>query len=130
MTYHRYPPLALNASLGGSGTVVDKITGIGVDGVFEVTGANIIPRSSNGTGLQVSTGLAGDITGIQVISDIGEFVNIYSDVNCTSHLATMVLTPDETVPITLPLGTEIYLRAVKDVDIDQPESYLAMNFLG
>lgn len=130
MSYHRYPPLALNSSLGGSGSVVDKITGIGSDGVFEVTGANIIPRSSSLTGLQVSLGLAGDITGIQVVSDIGEFVNIYSDNACTVHLATMVLTPDETVPLSLPAGTEIHLRAVKDVDIDQPNSYLAMNFLG
>ena len=75
MTYHKYPPLALN---GGavSNTVVDKITGIGSDGAFEVTGANLIPRSSSLTGLQVNVGLSGAIPGIQVISDIGDFVNI------------------------------------------------------
>ena len=130
MSYHKYPPLALNSSLGGAGNVVDKIDALGADGAFEVTGANLIPRSSNATGLQIHTGLNFGITGIQVISDIGEFVNIYSDVNCTNHLATMVLTPDETVPLAVDAGTEIYLRAVKDIDIDQPGSYLAMNFLG
>lgn len=129
MSYHKYPPLALNNTAQG-GKVVDKIDTIGADGVFEVTGANLIPRSSALAGLQVQNGLAADIIGIQVVSDIGEFVNIYSDAACTNHLATMVLTPDETVLIAVPIGTEIYLRAVKDEDIDQPGSYLAMNFLG
>lgn len=130
MSYHKYPPTALSANQGGGTSVVGQITGIGADGVFEVTGANIIPRSSALAGLQISTGLAADISGIQVVSDIGEFVNIYTDAACTVKIATMVLTPDETVPVILPAATLLFLRAVKDVDIDQAGSYLAMNFLG
>lgn len=128
MSYHRYPPLALNASISG---LADKNVVDGVDGnSIEVTGPNVIPRSSSLTGLQIVANLADDISGIQVISDIGEFVEFYADLACTIFIATMVLTPDETVQVIRAAGSSVYIRAVKDVDIDQPGSYLAMNFLG
>ncbi len=128
MSYHKYPPTALNESLSGltDKNTVDELDG----GVIEVTGANVIPRSSAVAGLQVVAALGQDVSGVQVISDIGEFVEMFEDAACTIKIATMVLTPDETVRFTLASGTSVYLRAVKDVDIDQPGSYLAMNFLG
>ena len=126
MSFHQYPPLILEASLGGGDkTVVDDIDG----GAFEVTGAQLIPRSSQPP-LQLVANLAADISEIQVVSDIGEFCNLYSDAAGTNKIASMVLTPDETVKVVRPAGSEIYIRAVKDVDIDQPGSFLAMNFIG
>lgn len=128
MSYHRYPPFALNASLAGftAKTVVDTIDGNSII----PTGANIIPRSSSATGLEIVNSLAQDITGIQVVSDIGEFVEFYADVNCTQFIASMVLTPDEVVQVVRLATTSIFIRATKDADIDQPLSILAMNFLG
>jgi len=129
MSYHTYPPSAA-ASSSSSQSVVSQINALGVDGVFIPTGANLIPRSSNGTVLKILNAIGSDISGIQVISDIGYFVNIYTDLAWTAKIATMVLTPDETVLVSLPAGGELYLRAVDDVDINDPASHVAMNFLG
>lgn len=128
MSYHTYPPSPENSS--SSNSVVGQINSIGTNGAFVPTGANLIPRSSNATGLKILDAIASDIKAIQVISDIGEFVDIYTDINCTNKIATMVLTPDEKVEINLPAGGELYLRAIKDADIDQAGSIVAMNFLG
>ncbi len=126
MSYHRYPPLALNASIADK-NVVDQVDF--PNGVFIPTGPNLIPRSSAAPLLLVAA-LAADIKGIQVIADIGLFINIYSDAAGLVKIATMVLTPDETVPLVRPVGSSIYIRHVDDVDIDEPFSHLAMNFLG
>lgn len=125
MSYSQYPPLALNTSLQGQLSPVDFIDGDG----FAPTGANLIPRSSQPP-LQIVAALANDVKEIQVISDIGEFCELYSDAAGLVKIAEMVLTPDERVSVNLAAGSEVYIRASKDVDIDQPDSFLAMNFNG
>lgn len=124
MTYAKYPPLSLNT--GGSAVkTIDTLDG----GSVVPTGANVIPRSSSAPKIFVAA-LTGAVSEIQVISDIGEFVNMYADLAATIFIGHMVLTPDEKINVDLAAGSSIYLRAAKDVDIDQPNSIISMNFAG
>jgi len=118
--------------LNGNTTVVEGQTSV-VDnldlGAFAPTGGNLIPRSSNPP-LQIVAALAGSVTRIQPITDIGEFANLYSDAAGLNLIAHMTLTPDEVVDVDLAAGTSIYIRASKDADIDQAGSILSMNLIG
>lgn len=93
------------------------------------TGANVIPRSSDPP-LQVVAALASDVRIVQVISDVGEFVNLYTDALGTNLVAHLPLTPDNSVYVDLLEGDSVYIRNAKDVDIDQPNSIISMNFIG
>lgn len=115
-----------NLQIVNSGTgVVDFLDG----GSIAPTGGNVIPRSSNNA-LQVVASLAAAVTKIQVVSDVGEFINIYSDAAKTNLIAHLPLTPDEIVDVEIPAGTSIYIGAAKDADIDDANSIISMNFIG
>ncbi len=124
MSDSKYPPLALNPSVGDK-NVVGQLDG----DVIIPTGANLIPRSS-APALQIVANFAVAVTGIQVVADLGYFINLYLDAAKTQKIATMVLTPDETIDVNIPIGAALFIGAVDDVDIDEPLSHLAMNFLG
>lgn len=122
------PTLDSNGNINvveGTSTVVDFLD----NESFAPTGVNLIPRSSNPP-LQVVAALAANVTRIQVISDVGEFINLYRDAAGTTLIAHMVLTPDEVVDVDLNAGDTLYIRAAKDVDIDQADSIMSMNFIG
>jgi len=122
------PTLDLNGNVAvtqGSTTVVDFLDA----GSMVPTGANAIPASSSNP-LQVVASLAKPCTKIQVVSDVGEFINIYTDALGANLIAHMVLTPDEIVDVDIPLGASVYLRAAKNAVIDDPNSIISMNFIG
>lgn len=116
----------------GQISVVEGITTI-VDfldaGSMAPTGANAIPGSGSAP-LQVVSSLAANVTKIQVIHDIGEFLNIYSDAAGTNLLAHVTLTPDETIDVDIPAGSSIYIRNAKASAIDDANSIISMNFIG
>lgn len=127
-----YRPMTPTLDSSGQITVVEGITTV-VDfldsGSFAPTGANVIPRSSSAP-LEVVSSLAAPVTRAQVISDIGEFINMYSDSAGTNLLCHLPLTPDETVDVDIPAGSTLYLRNAKDVDIDDANSIISINFIG
>jgi hypothetical protein len=94
-----------------------------------LAGDGIIPRLSSNAILLVAS-LATAVTRLQVVSDLGEFVNIYDDAARTNLLAHLVLTPDEIVDVDFAAGTALYFGAAKDVDIDDNNSIIQINFLG
>jgi len=131
-TFNSYRPMT--PTLDGSGqiavvegitTVVDNLD----DGSFAPTGANAIPASSAAP-LEVVSSLAAAVTRVQVISDIGEFINLYDDSAGTNLLCHLVLTPDESVDIDIPAGTTLYIRNAKNATIDDANSIISMNFIG
>lgn len=109
----------------GQTSVVDFLDG----GSVVPTGGNAIPKSSDPP-LEVVNSLAANVTKIQVISDIGEFINLYLDSAGATLVAHLPLTPDEVVDVDIPAGSTVYIRAAKDVDIDQDASIISMNFIG
>lgn len=113
------------AVVEGITTIVDFMDG----GSVVPTGANVIPRSSSAP-LQIVASLAQACTKIQIISDIGEFVNLYADALGATLIAHLTLTPDEMVDVDIPAGTTLYIRAAKNADIDQAGSIISMNFIG
>lgn len=125
-------PMTPTLDSSGQMSVVEGITTV-VDfldnGSMVPTGANVIPRSSAAP-LQVVAALAGNITKIQSVSDVGEFINIYSDAAGATLIAHLVLTPDAVVDVDIAVGSSVYFRAAKDVNIDDVNSILSMNFIG
>lgn len=125
---------AMTPTLDSSGqiSVVEGITTI-VDFLdnesMAPTGANAIPASSSAP-LQVVASLAQSCTKVQVISDVGEFINIYTDAAGANLIAHSVLTPDEVIDVDIPAGSSVYIRAAKNAVIDQPASIISMNFIG
>lgn len=112
----------------GTRTVVDNIDSPQGPSMVP-TGANLIPRSSNNA-LQVVASLAASCTAIQSVSDVGEFINVYSDAARTQFLGHLPLTPDELLDVDIPAGTAIFLGAAKDIDIDDATSIIQLNFIG
>ena len=122
------PTLDINGNINiveGTATIVDFLDA----GALIPTGGNIIPRSTS-LPLQVVASLAQSVTRMQIISDIGEFINLYSDAAGTILLAHLTLTPDEIVDIDIPAGTTLYIRNQKDVDINDLNSVMSVNFIG
>lgn len=127
-----YQPMTPTLDASGQISVVEGITTVVDfldDGSFAPTGANAIPGSGSAP-LQVVASLAANVAKIQVISDVGEFLNIYSDSAGANLLAHVVLTPDEVIDVDIPAGTSIYIRNAKAAAIDDPNSILSMNFIG
>jgi len=87
-----------------------------------------IPKSSSNA-IAIVASLAAPVSEIQVIQDVGEFMAIYTDAARTSKICNLPLTPDEKVSVTIPVGTAIYIGAIKDVDITAA-SLLLINFIG
>jgi hypothetical protein len=125
-------PMTPTLDASGQISIVEGITTI-VDfldaGSMVPTGANVIPKSSDPP-LEVVNSLAQNCTKIQVISDIGEFINLYTDAAGATLIAHVVLTPDEVIDVDIPAGSKIYIRAAKDVAIDDINSIISMNFIG
>lgn len=109
----------------GTSTVIDFLD----NQSMVPTGANAIPASAAAP-LQVVAALAQACTRIQVISDVGEFINLYTDAAGAVLIAHLVLTPDEIVDVDIPAGTSIYIRAAKNASIDDPNAIISMNFIG
>lgn len=132
VTFNHYRAITQVLDSGGNIQTVEGQTGV-VDfydlGSFAPTGGNLIPKSSSAP-LKLVDSLAAAITRIQSISDVGVFCNLYSDSGGTVLIAHLVLTPDETVDVNLAIGTQIYIRAVADVDIDDASSTIAANLIG
>ncbi len=104
-------------------TFIDELDAESID-----PSVTTIPRSSSNA-IQVVAALAAPVSEVQVISDVGEFMAIYSDAARTTKLCNLPLTPDEKVCVIIPVGTTIYLGAIKDVDITAA-SLLLINFIG
>lgn len=109
----------------GTTTVVDFMD----QGSMVPTGGSLIPRSSNAPLLIVAS-LAAPVTQIQVVSDVGEFMNLYSDAAGANLISHVPLTPDGLMDVELAAGTAVYLGASKDVDISDASSIISMNFIG
>jgi hypothetical protein len=127
-----YQPMTPTLDSNGQIAVVEGITTVVDfldDGSFAPTGANAIPASSSAP-LEVVSSLAANVTKIQVISDIGEFINLYSDSAGLNLLAHLVLTPDEVVDVDISAGTSLYIRNAKNATIDDANSIISMNFIG
>lgn len=131
-TVARLRSISPTVDVNGSIQVVEGQTEV-VDfldaGTMVPTGVNAIPASSSPP-LEVVASLAKAVTKIQSISDVGEFINIYSDSAGTNLIAHLVLTPDEEVDVNLAAGTSLYLRAAKNVAIDDPNSVVQFNLIG
>lgn len=127
-------PMSPTLDSTGQISVVEGITTV-VDfldvGTYvpSTSGNGIIPRSSNNA-VQVVASLAANVTKIQSVSDVGEFINLYTDAARTNLLCHMVLTPDEIVDIDIPAGTSVFMGAAKDQDIDDNSSVIQLNFIG
>jgi hypothetical protein len=98
-------------------------------GTLTPTGGSLIPRSSNNA-LQVVASLAARCTKLQFIQDVGIPMNLYSDAARTQLICHLPLTPDESVDVDIPAGTALFIGAAQDVDIDEPASFIEINFLG
>jgi hypothetical protein len=133
-TFSVLVPMSPTLDSTGQISVVEGITSV-VDfldvGTYipSSSGDGIIPRSSNNA-VQVVASLAANVTKIQSVSDVGEFINLYTDAAKTNLLCHMVLTPDEIVDIDIPVGTSLYMGAAKDQDIDDNSSVIQLNFIG
>lgn len=92
------------------------------------TGDGIIPKSSSNA-TQIVASLADTARRIQVISDIGEFMALYSDAARTTLICHLPLASGE-VEVTIGSGTTIYIGALNDVDIDDSASRLIIQFIG
>jgi len=92
------------------------------------TGGNLIPKSSSNA-MAIVASLAADVKKIQVIEDIGSFMAIYSDAAKTALLCYLPLAGGE-IEISIPSTTAIYIGAVNDIDIDDANTRLMINFLG
>jgi hypothetical protein len=59
-------------------------------------------------------------------------MNLYSDAAKTQLICHLPLTPDEKVPVDIPAGTELFLGASQDADIDLTAigSFIEINFFG
>lgn len=127
-----YQPMTPTLDSSGQLSVVEGITTV-VDfldnGSFAPTGANAIPASASAP-LEVVSSLAANVTRLQVISDVGEFINLYSDSAGTNLLCHLVLTPDEQVDVDIPAGTTLYIRNAKNAIIDDANSIISINFIG
>lgn len=129
---------AMSPTLDSSGqvAVVEGITTI-VDfldaGSYEPSsgGDGIIPRSSNDP-VEVVNSLAQSTTKLQVIQDVGEFINLYKSDGAGGFelLAHFPLTPDVIVDVDIDVGETLYLGAAKDSDIDVPGTIIEINFIG
>lgn len=132
-SYTLLRPVTPNSDTSGNLQVTDAARSV-VDSLdadlFVPTGANAIPASGSATGIQVVASLAAEVRWIQVVQDIGEFINMYSDVNCTQFLCHLPLTPDVRQDVVIPAGSEIYLRNAKNVPIDDANVSLLINFVG
>ena len=113
------------AIVEGSTRIVDFLDA----GTLIPTGGNAIPASASAP-LQVVASLSSHITKIQSVSDVGEFINIYSDAAGLNLIAHLVLTPDEVVDVDLAATSSIYIRAAKNAVIDDANSVLQLNFIG
>jgi hypothetical protein len=106
-------------------TVVDRL-----DNEIEFpTGARAIPDSGSAPLLIVAS-TALPISEIQMIHDMGEPTNLYSDAAGAVFLCHLPLTPDEKVQIVIPAGTALYIRAAKAAAIDDATSFYEMNLIG
>ena len=110
---------------GALTTVVDFLDA----GALIPTGASAIPASTSPP-LQVVASLVSSVTKIQVISDVGEFINLYSDAAGAVLLAHLNLTPDEVVDVDIPAGATLYIRNQKNAIIDDVNSVMSINFIG
>ena len=122
------PTVDLNGNLftvAGQTTIIDFLD----NESMVPTGANAIP-ASGAAPLEVVNSLAQSCTKIQVISDVGEFINLYLDAAGATLIAHIVLTPDEIVDVDIPAGSTVYIRAAKNVAIDDVNSIISMNFIG
>ena len=122
------PTLASSGALQTTAAQVSVVDTLDA-GSLVPTGGSLIPRSSNNA-LEVVNSLAADVTKIQVISDIGQFMNLYSDAARTQLICHLPLTPDESVDVSISSGTTLYVGAAKDSDINDANSILQINFIG
>jgi len=106
-------------------TVVDVL-----DNQIEIpTGVRAIPDSGSAP-LEIVNSTAATIFEIQMIHDMGEPCDLYSDAAGTVLLCHLPLTPDEKVTVNIPAGTTLYIRHSKAAGIDDATSFYQMNLIG
>lgn len=129
-TFTTLRPVSQQLSPSGAFTIISvpKVMVDELDAESINPAVTTIPKSSSNA-ISVVASLAGNATEIQVISDVGEFMAIYSDAARTTKICNLPLTPDEKVNVYILAGTPIYLGAIKDVDITA-DSLLLINFMG
>ncbi len=125
-------PITPTVDLNGNISVVEGATRI-VDfldaGTLIPTGGSAIPASASAP-LQVVASLAAHVTKIQSVSDVGEFINLYSDAGGVNLIGHLVLTPDEMIDVDLAAGTSLYMRSAKNAVIDDAGSVIQLNLIG
>jgi hypothetical protein len=125
------PVIPVASAAGGLNVALSPTTPIDFldAGTLIPTGANVIPGNASNA-LEVVSSLAARCTELQFIQDVGIPMNLYSDAARTQLICHLPLTPDEKVNVDIPAGTALFIGAAGAAAIDEPASFIEINFIG